>query len=105
MNIISMNKQACLSHSLCHRIVAALPTIKHALEHGARSVVAMSHLGRPDGRHQDKYSLAPVADELQRLIGREVTFLSDCVGGEVEAVCANPPAGTVANTHTHTHTL
>lgn len=77
------------------RIVAALPTIKHALEHGAKSVVAMSHLGRPDGRRQDKYSLAPVAEELQRLIGREVTFAPDCVGRDVESVCANPPAGTI----------
>ena len=90
---------------LC-RIVAALPTLKHVLERGARSLVVMSHLGRPDGRQQDKYSLAPVAEELQRLIGREVTFLPDCVGGDVEAVCANPPAGTTANTRTHacTHT-
>ena len=87
-----------------HRIVAALPTIKHALEHGAKSVVAMSHLGRPDGRRQDKYSLAPVAEELQRLIGREVTFAPDCVGRDVESVCANPPAGIAANRHAHTHT-
>ena len=84
--------------------MAALPTIKHALEHGAKSVVAMSHLGRPDGRRQDKYSLAPVADELQRLIGQEVTFAPDCVGRDVETVCANPPAGIAANSHAHAHT-
>ena len=85
--------------------MAALPTIKHALEHGAKSVVAMSHLGRPDGRRQDKYSLAPVADELQRLIGQEVTFAPDCVGRDVETVCANPPAGIAANSHAHAHTI
>ena len=54
----------------CVRIVAALPTIRYALEHGARSVVLMSHLGRPDGLPNDKYSLGPVATELQKLLGR-----------------------------------
>ena len=52
------------------RIVAALPTINYLLDHGARSVVAMSHLGRPDGQKVDKYSLASVAEEYQRLLGR-----------------------------------
>lgn len=52
------------------RIVAAIPTIKYLLDNGARSVVAMSHLGRPDGRRVDKYSLAPVATEFQRILGR-----------------------------------
>lgn len=77
------------------RIVAALPTIKYVLEHGARSVVLMSHLGRPDGLRDEKYSLAPVAEELRKLLGRDVTFLSDCVGPEVEAACANPAPGSV----------
>jgi phosphoglycerate kinase len=49
--------------------VAALPSIKYVLEK-ARSVVLMSHLGRPDGRANDKYSLKPVADELERLLER-----------------------------------
>lgn len=52
------------------RIVAALPTIRYLLDNGARSVVAMSHLGRPDGRKIDKFSLAPVAVEFERLLGR-----------------------------------
>ncbi|CAJ0933834.1 unnamed protein product, partial [Mesorhabditis belari] len=51
------------------RIVAAVPTIKHALDHGAKSVVLMSHLGRPDGRRQEKYTLKPVVDELKGLLG------------------------------------
>jgi phosphoglycerate kinase len=70
------------------RIVAALPTIKHALEHGA-SVVLMSHLGRPDGQKIEKFSLKPVAAELEKLVGRKVTFLDDCVGPAVEAACAS----------------
>jgi len=69
------------------RIVAALPTIKHALAQGA-SVVLMSHLGRPDGKANPRYSLKPVAAELQKLLGRPVKFLDDCVGPAVEAACA-----------------
>ena len=53
-----------------YRIVAALPTIRYLLDNGAESVVAMSHLGRPEGRRIDKYSLAPVAIEFERLLGR-----------------------------------
>jgi len=52
------------------RIVAALPTVQHALQHGAKSVVLMSHLGRPDGQKVDKYSLKPVVDELKKLLGK-----------------------------------
>jgi phosphoglycerate kinase len=69
------------------RIVAALPTIKYALDKGA-SVVLMSHLGRPDGKKVDKYSLKPIAEKVQELLGRPVQFLSDCVGPEVEKACA-----------------
>jgi phosphoglycerate kinase len=77
------------------RIVATVPTILKAFEHGARSVVLMSHLGRPDGRVQPASSMAPVAPVLEGLIGRPVTFLSDCVGAEVEAACANAAEGSV----------
>ncbi|CAI4227010.1 unnamed protein product [Auanema sp. JU1783] len=77
------------------RIVAALPTIKYALDNGAKAVVLMSHLGRPDGRVQLKYTLSPVADELRKLLDREVVFLSDCVGAEVESTLQNPTDGSV----------
>jgi phosphoglycerate kinase len=60
---------------------------------GARSVVLMSHLGRPNGKVVAKYSLKPVAEELEKLLGRPVTFLNDCVGAEVEKECANPNDG------------
>jgi phosphoglycerate kinase len=76
------------------RITAAMPTIQYALDRGA-SVVLMSHLGRPDGKAISKFSLKPVAEKLQELLGREVTFLSDCVGPEVEAQCANLKPGAV----------
>lgn len=66
------------------RIAAALPTVKYALDQGAKSVVLMSHLGRPDGRKQDKYSLRPVATEVGKLLDKNIIFLTDCVGEEVE---------------------
>lgn len=76
------------------RIVAALPSIKYALDKGA-SVVLMSHLGRPDGERIAKYSMKPVAAELEKLLGRSITFLDDCVGPEVEAACAKLAPGSV----------
>jgi phosphoglycerate kinase len=77
------------------RIVAALDTVKDLLARGAKSVVLMSHLGRPDGSRVEKYSMKPVATEVQKLLGRDVTFLNDCVGPEVEAACVNPAPGTI----------
>ncbi|KAI4814151.1 hypothetical protein KUCAC02_003357 [Chaenocephalus aceratus] len=78
------------------RIKAAVPTIQHCLDNGAKSVVLMSHLGRPDGNAMpEKYSLEPIGAELKTLLGRDVTFLKDCVGAEVEAACANPATGSV----------
>jgi phosphoglycerate kinase len=76
------------------RISAALPTIQHAIEEGA-SVVLMSHLGRPNGRPEPKYSLAPVAKKLEELLGSPVRFLPDCVGAEIESACANLKPGDV----------
>lgn len=52
------------------RIVAALDTVKDLLARGAKSVVLMSHLGRPDGSRVEKYSMKPVATEVQKLLGR-----------------------------------
>jgi len=77
------------------RIQGALPTIKYCLDKGAKSVVLASHLGRPDGKPNPKFSLAPVAKALEGLLGKPVTFLNGCVGPEIEAVTANPAPGTV----------
>ena len=52
------------------RIVAALDSVKYALDKEAKSVVLMSHLGRPDGQINEKYSLKPVAEELKKLLNR-----------------------------------
>merc|ERR1719498_381944 len=75
------------------RIDAALPTIKHCLDKGAKSVVLASHLGRPDGCKVDKFSLAPVAKIVGEKLGVSVTFLPDCSGEEVEKACAAPAKG------------
>jgi phosphoglycerate kinase len=72
-----------------------MPSIKMALDNGAKSVVLMSHLGRPDGRAQPSMTLKPVADKLAELMGKPVTFLPNCVGAEVEAACADPAEGSI----------
>ena len=65
------------------RIRAILPTLGYLREHGAR-VVLLSHLGRPDGRPNPKYSLAPVAERLGELLEGGCAFAADCVGPPAE---------------------
>jgi len=77
------------------RIVAALPTVKYALDHDAAAVILMSHLGRPDGKVIDKYSLKPVAAEVEKHLGKRVIFLTDCVGPDVEKAVNSAPQGSV----------
>lgn len=66
------------------RIRTALPTIKYILQNGAKKVILMSHLGRPDGKVVDKYSLKPVGQRLSELLGEPVEFLNDCVGDKIK---------------------
>lgn len=66
------------------RIRATLPTLKYILENGAKKLVLISHLGRPDGKPIAKYSLKPVAARLKELLGRDVLFLNDCVGNNIK---------------------
>ena len=69
------------------RIVAALPTIKYLLDNGA-AVIACSHLGKPKGEWKMKLTLAPVAERLSQLLGREVIFAKDIVGEDAKAKAA-----------------
>ena len=66
------------------RIRETIPTLKFAMERGARLVLA-SHLGRPKGKPDPKYTLKPVAARLAELLGKPVDFASDCVGPDAEA--------------------
>ena len=66
------------------RIRETLATLRLAIERGARLVLA-SHLGRPKGKVDPKYSLAPVAEKLGEMLGKPVAFAADCVGADAEA--------------------
>jgi len=77
------------------RIAGAVPTIKYAIDHGAKSVILMSHLGRPDGKVQEKYSLKPVLPELEKLLGKKVEMAPDCVGKETEDIVNKASGGEV----------
>ena len=76
------------------RIVETLPTIRHALGRGAR-VLCASHLGKPKGQANPRYSLAPVAAALAEALRRPVRFVSDCVGPEAEKAARELAPGDV----------
>jgi phosphoglycerate kinase len=76
------------------RIRAAMPTLDYLLQHGA-AVILCSHLGRPKGGPDPKFSLKPVADHLSELLGKPVTFASDCIGPVAEKAANDVKPGEV----------
>ncbi len=77
------------------RIQAALPTIEHILKQEGAKLILMSHLGRPKGKKDPAFSLAPVARRLSELLGKDVVMAEDCVGEQVEKQSKELPAGGV----------
>lgn len=76
------------------RIRSTLPTINYAIDEGAKVILA-SHLGRPKGKVSPRLSLQPVAKRLQRLLNKDVTFVEDCVGSQVENVVSKMKNGDI----------
>ncbi|HOK50261.1 MAG TPA: phosphoglycerate kinase [Bacteroidales bacterium] len=76
------------------RIRGAIPTIKKVLNDGG-SVILMSHLGRPDGKPQEKYSLKHIVSTVEKHLGVPVKFVGDCMGEEAKQVCASLQPGQV----------
>ncbi|XWX04987.1 phosphoglycerate kinase [Aggregatilineales bacterium SYSU G02658] len=77
------------------RIRAAVPTLKYILDQEPRSVILLSHLGRPKAKGEAGTSLAPVAPALAALLGRDVAFVEDTVGDAVKAAAEALPVGGV----------
>src|SRR5262245_66512929 len=77
-----------------NRITASLPSITYVLDKGGTLILA-SHLGRPKGKPEPKYSLKPVAARLSELLGKTVQFANDCIGPEVQKTASSLKNGDV----------
>ncbi len=85
------------------RLERLQPTIQYLVGRGAK-IAILSHFGRPDGKPMPEFSLRPVAEELGKLLGAEVTFAADCIGPEAEAAIMKlQPGGIVVLENTRFH--
>ncbi|MBF0226008.1 MAG: phosphoglycerate kinase [Desulfobacterales bacterium] len=76
------------------RIRSVLPTLKYGIDNNAKLIIA-SHLGRPKGKANSKYSLAPTVNVLEKLLGKKIVMAQDCIGPEVENLISNMQDGDI----------
>ena len=76
------------------RIREALPTVKYAMEQGAKVIIG-SHVGRPNGKYNEAFSIMPAAMRLAELLGTDVTVADDCIGEGIEFKASQVPNGHV----------
>jgi 3-phosphoglycerate kinase len=76
------------------RIVKSLPTVRYLLEQGA-AVILMTHLGRPKGKPDPAFTVRPAAERLQKLLGKQVLFVPDCIGDAAEQAAGRLQPGLV----------
>ena len=89
---VPLHKDGTISDDL--RIRASLPTLTYLLERGCKLII-MSHLGRPDGKPDQQYTLKPVAKRLSELLRREVRFSDDCIGDRAYQTAKTAPKDVV----------
>lgn len=77
------------------KIEACKETVENLVKSGAAKIALMSHLGRPDGKRDEKYSLLQIRDDVERILGRQVVFCDDCIGEKVAEALGNLPEGAV----------
>jgi len=77
------------------RIVATLPSLNYILENEAKSLVLMSHMGRPKGNKNLKFSLEPLVPAIEDFLKKKVTWVPDCVGADTAKICAEAKDGEV----------
>lgn len=77
------------------RITETMETINFLRDNGAKSIIMMSHFGRPNGTRQDKFSLKPVVPVLEDLLKQKVYFLNDCVADDIFASCKSSHKGDI----------
>lgn len=89
---VPLNKDGSIADDF--RIRSNLPTVEYLLERGCK-VVIISHLGRPEGKRDQRYSLEPAAQRLAELLGRSVLFVDDCIGDKVKMAIKRAPKSSV----------
>lgn len=77
------------------RMTEAMPTIKYLLDNGARKIILCSHLGRPKGERNEKYSLKHIVKRLEELAGVPIVFANDCIGKEANEAVKNAKQGEI----------